>query len=219
MANDSSSILWAISTAAYLLPGLVGISRRHDLGSGLQILLLYVLLTIAANFLVTFFEIHHVGIEWIEFVWPPLQYDLLIGTYLFWIARPLIRSLFVVSIILFSLFALVGLMIAEEIGQFNSLLRFVAAVLLVPASAYVLFVTHKAVHSSSGQHPAIWAASGSLIYFGGMSILFVISQWLSGDSFPMIHSTWMPVQSSLNIIFSGLLSVAFLNARSSKFPA
>lgn len=182
-------------------------------------MLLYVLLTIAANFLVTFSEIHHMDIEWVESIWPPLQYGLLIVTHLFWILRSPIRLLFVVSIVLFSLFALAGLMIAEEIGQFNSPIRFAAAVLLVPASMHVLFVTHNVVHSSSGQHPAIWASFGSLIYFGGTSILFVISRTLSGVCFPMIHSACMPIQSSLNIISSGLLSVELLSAQSSKIPA
>ncbi|MBM4167817.1 MAG: hypothetical protein FJ215_01465 [Ignavibacteria bacterium] len=216
MTTGNSLVLWAISTAAYLLPGLAGIYRRRHLGIDLQILLLYVLLTATVNFLITLLKIYHASIDTIMLAWSPLQYGFLMIVLHRWVSLRSVRRAIVASIVLLWLVALGGTWISSDIRMLGVLLRIIASLFLSIGSSIVIFRALRDTRLNATTSPAIWVAAGVLVYFSGDFVLTTIGFLLKEVLSIMILPAWVPFQSLLNIIFSGLLSMAFLQSRPSR---
>ena len=146
---------------------------------------------------------------WMMHLFTPIQFGLLMWIFSFWFEGP-IRSVALLSIPIFTLFWVIMLLFFESFTQFNTYTRPVEALVLIVVSGYTLYKTNKEDAETIFRMPRFWVASGTLIYFSGMILLYAVSNNLLAMSMETLRMVWLTIQTSSQIMSNLLFIGGFL---------
>ena len=139
----------------------------------------------------------------------PIQFGLLMWIFSFWFEGP-IRRVALLSIPIFTLFWVIMLLFFESFTQFNTYTRPVEALFFIVVAGYMLYKTNKEDAETIFRMPRFWVASGTMVYFSGMIILYALSNILLTDSIETLRLLWAPIQTTVNVMSNLLFIGGFL---------
>jgi hypothetical protein len=201
-----------LSTFIPLVPVMVGLPFVKTGTQDQKILLIYLLINFLSSIASVVSAFHKVNNLWMMNLYTPFQFGMLMWLLSSWQITTM-KRIFLLTIPLFVIFWLVATLFVENFRGFNSYTRPLEALALISASGYTLVKLN-----SEGSDPILrklsfWGASGILLYFTGMIVLFSLSSILFREDVQMLRLLWAPIQTFSNISSNIMFTAGFLCLR------
>lgn len=204
--------LMLLSTFIPLVPVIVGIPFVRTGAKDQKILFVYLFISFLSSVVSTISAYHKMNNLWMTNLFTPFQFGMLMWLLSSWHATS-VKKVFVWTIPIFIFLWLVAVTFFENIRGFSSYVRPLEALVLISASGYTLVKLTSEESDSILRIPSFWVASGILLYFTGMIVLFSLSSILLREDVETLRLLWAPIQSVSNISSNLLFTAGFLCLR------
>lgn len=198
------------ASLSYAIP--LGAALRSRVGSlpkPLQVIALYVAVTLAESCIMIWISLHSIESLWLIHVFTPVEVFLLLLAFSRWQVHELARTMIVAMIPLFLITWAFLLVTSDSLADFPVYGRTVAALLIIAVAAYTLVV--KAQHASTPvtSQPWFWLTVGLLVYFPYVVMLNPLSSALRGRSEELLFTLYR-VNAALMIVSNLFITRAIL---------
>ena len=201
-----------ISAASAFIPVIAGLFCARFTPRDLKIFLLYLAINCLSNIVSIGLAMMKLNNLWLLHVFTPIQFALFIWIFSQW-QKPPVKHFFLSAIPAFTLVWLLAMLFFENISRFNSLTRPLEALVLIGVSGFTLYQLQQESIGILFRKPSFWIASGTLIYFSGMIILYTLSNSLLEVSIETLRTVWLTIQPTVNISANLLFAAGFLCLR------
>jgi len=203
------STLFIFSTVISLVPIIISFFFWNKQPKELRILTFYLVVGLMFSTVMWILGSQKINNLWMMHLFTPIQFGLLMWIFSFWFKGP-IRRVVLLSIPVFTLFWVVVLMFFESFSHFNTYTRPVEALILIIVAGHTLYKTNKEDAETIFRMPRFWVASGTLIYFSGMILLYAVSNNLLAMSMETLRMVWLTIQTTSQIMSNLLFIGGFL---------
>ncbi len=167
-----------ISILSQIIPFASGLFVFRFLSGEMKVLLVYFGLGLFVEVISSYLGLNNIHNLWLFHFFTIIEYGLLMWVFSAWLKSQTLKRILRISIPLLSLVGIIAMFFLEGIHQFNAYSRSVASLILVAASAFILFELSMESFNSVLRQPRFWIASAALLYFAGSLVLFALSNVL-----------------------------------------
>lgn len=188
---------------------IVGFVSWNRLSRELRILVVYLTVGFVVGIVIVILAFQRINNLWLMQVYTPIQFSFLMWVFSHW-SSGAVKRVFLFSIPTFILFWGVMFLFFEDIGRFNAYSKPTSSLILVAASGYLLYQTNKESDEVFYRSPKFWVASGTLVYFSGMIVLYALFNQLLTVSAEQLALLWAPIQTTASVLSYLMYIMSFL---------